>query len=206
MENALSPKLEKMLSTLRKEGSTRGDRLPYSLEWAEPEPDSELEPGLSLRALELLSSKIEAGAQLNDLEALGADLLRIMANEMSWQEQPPRPAPPTYLHTHHTAVIGGSYTIAGSLEGFSSRLEVELLSGNHAQLLDTRVASCTPKEGGPGLLVVDVQVVLTFTIRRKVGDAPLDSILAGMEACIKHPFEVLAPVPRMLRDVTTLTM
>lgn len=206
MENTLSPKLTRMLNILRKEGPSRGDHLPGFFQWAEPEPDSELEPGLVSRALELLSVKAETGAELNDLEALGANLLRIMANEMSWQERPPLPAPPVYIHTHHTAVISGSYTLAGSIKGFVSRLEVELLSGNHASLLDTRVASCTPKEGVPGLQVVDIQVVLTFTVRRTKDQASLETILAGMEACIKHPYEALAPVPRMLRDVTTLTM
>lgn len=203
MENYLSPKLEKMLRTLRAEGPARGDQLPGFFQWAEPEPDSELEPGLVMRALELLNVRMSAVPQLNHLEALGANLLRILANDMSWEARPPRPAPPTYVHTHHTAVVGGSYTIAGSLKGFTSRLEVELLSGDHARLLETHVASCTPKEGSAGLLVVDVQVVLTFVVRRTEGDAPLETILTGMEACIKHPFEALAPVPRMLRDITT---
>lgn len=206
MENTLPPNLDKMLSILRKEGPSRGDHLPTFFDGVEPAPDTELEPGLTTRALELLGVKMQAGAELNDLEALGANLLRIMANQMNWDARPPQPAPPVYTRTHHTAVIRGSYTIAGSLKGFASRLQVELLSGQHAHLLDTRVVSCTPKEGGPGLLVVEVEVALTFFIRRKADDAPLETILAGMEASIKHPFEALAPVPRMLRDVVTLTM
>jgi hypothetical protein len=210
MESTMSQKLDQMLNILRTEGPTRGDQLPNNglefFQLAEPDPESELEPGLSLRALEQLKSKLDAGAPLTDLEAFGANVLRIMAHQLNWAPTPRRPAPVEHLVTHHTATISGSYTIAGTLAAFKNNLKVELLSGGFAKLLETRVASCELKEGQPGLQVVLVEVVLTFQVRRRKDlDAPLDAILDSIEALISHPRETLAPVPRMLKSIGLCT-
>lgn len=199
MNAEVNTQLRQMLASLLLGNPSRADQIPYGYD-----DGTSLEEGSGLKALQVLTAKADAGQSLNELEALGAQVLTLIAQAGNWAPRAPKEADPV-IRTEHVAVVRGTYTVDGPVDRFIQGLSLIQFSGGYASEFTFEMLDSLPLSQGAGLTQVALKVKVNFVINKRVKDpTQLEDILKGMEVVFKHRSQPLPDIARYLENVISV--